>query len=70
MSEVAAVVIIYLSWAAGLAAYFAIAGRLIRGRESGTARAATLGFVVLGGLLVWVPVIPVLLVGMLYGATH
>jgi len=70
MSEVAAVVMIYLIWAAGLAAYFAITSRLIRRRESGPTRAVTLSFVVLGGLLVWIPVIPVMLAGWLVAATH
>lgn len=70
MSEVFAVVMIYLTWAAGLAAYFAIASRLILGRQSGSTRALTFTFVVFGGLLVWIPVLPVLLALWFYGATH
>ncbi|MHB0937935.1 MAG: hypothetical protein ACYDCO_17585 [Armatimonadota bacterium] len=70
MSEVAAVVMIYLTWAAGMAVYFAVLGRLFRMRETGAGRALTLAFVVCGGLFVWVPVLPVLLAGWLFAATH
>jgi len=70
MSEAFAVVMIYLTWAAGLAVYFAVASRLMRRQETGSSRALALSFVVGGGLLVWVPVLPVLLTSWLFVATH
>lgn len=70
MSETFAVVMIYLTWAAGMAAYFAVASRLLRRPETAPNRALAVSFVVCGGLLVWVPVLPVLLTGWLFAATH
>jgi len=61
MSEIPEVVIIFLTWMAGLAAYFAVTGRLINRPQPGGVQVLTVGFIVVGGLLVWIPVIPFLL---------